>query len=475
MVVSLAAMLLGNATLFAQETGQAGAPDEALPDRRALYKEGLAAYDGGRYDRAYVLWKPLAENGYAAAQYSLGRLFEQGGGSIQSNPFMAALWYRQAAAQDVAAAQNNLAIMYAQGRGVPLNKGRAVELWDAAAANGHVVAKYNLALSYFNGDGVPEDRAAAIAWFREAAAEGVADAQFALGQLYRVGIAVPEDPALARGWYEKAAAQGHDDAQVAFDALAEVAPRYEVEEAPLQTAAAPAEASPEDASVEVGEAVEVERQANPTTNATDEDTADTEEAAPVIAPPETVERDMTVEATPLETASPADAPQVASLAPADGALPTAAADRDKGDDSEDEIAALIETGSGDSSAAGAAELPPKPRRKPKDIQIASTAADPAVADLVETPEAATTEGRFTVWLATTREKDEAERFWGQAQGSYPEIFAAVGKIVEPVDIAGAGANYRLLVGPLPSLAAAAAICRQLRAEQEAAFCIPRSD
>ena len=35
-------------------------------------KEGLEAFDRGQFDRAYVLWKPLAENGYTAAQYSLG-------------------------------------------------------------------------------------------------------------------------------------------------------------------------------------------------------------------------------------------------------------------------------------------------------------------------------------------------------------------------------------------------------------------
>ena len=187
-ILVLALILLGGgAILHAQSPENAQAPDYTRPLDKTLYKDGLTAYEAARFDRAYVLWKPLAENGYAPAQFSLGKLFDEGGGSIRANPFMAALWYRQAAAQDVPAAQNNLAIMYAKGRGVPFNEGRAVELWEQAAENGHAAAKFNLALSYFNGDGVPADQNVAVTWFHHAAADGVADAQFALGQLSRQG------------------------------------------------------------------------------------------------------------------------------------------------------------------------------------------------------------------------------------------------------------------------------------------------
>ena len=188
-VLGFALMLSGGgAMLHAQSPGNAQAPDYIPPLDKTLYKDGLTAYEAARFDRAYVLWKPLAENGYAPAQFSLGKLFDEGGGPIRANPFMAALWYRQAAAQDVPSAQNNLAIMYAKGRGVPLDEGRAVELWEQAAANGHVAAKFNLALSYFNGDGVPADRNVAVTWFHHAAADGVADAQFAWSREEAAGV-----------------------------------------------------------------------------------------------------------------------------------------------------------------------------------------------------------------------------------------------------------------------------------------------
>lgn len=190
-------------------------------DKAALYKKGIAAFEAGDFEQAYVIWKPLAENGYAVAQYSLGKLYDRGGGPIEKNAFMAALWYRQAAAQGVAAARNNLAIMYAQGRGVPANSARAVELWHQAAQQDHPMAQFNLGLSYFNGDGVAADPEAAVQWFERAADAGVVGAQYALGQILRQGAGVPRDPQRALVLYDQAARQGYEPAQRAAGELRE--------------------------------------------------------------------------------------------------------------------------------------------------------------------------------------------------------------------------------------------------------------
>ena len=201
---------------------RAAVPQSEDLESAARYRDGLTAFEAGDYDGAYVFWKPLAENGYAVAQYSLAKLYERGGGAILKNPVQAALWYRQAAAQGVAAAQNNLAIMYAKGDGVPKNPERAVELWRQAAELGHPMAKYNLALGYFNGDGVAVDREVSVTWFLGAARAGVGDAQYALGQLYRQGVGVEPDEAEALYWYEQAAGQGH---RVAADEAAKLRDR----------------------------------------------------------------------------------------------------------------------------------------------------------------------------------------------------------------------------------------------------------
>jgi len=124
-------------------------------------------------------------------------------------------------------------------------------------------------------------------------------------------------------------------------------------------------------------------------------------------------------------------------------------------------------------------VPPKPKRKPQKLQTASASPDAAAEQVAKAKLPVTavsaTQGGYAVWLATTGRKDEAESFWGQAKGSYPEIFAQVDGLIESVDIAGSRAKYRLLAGPLPTLAAGEAICRQLRAAQAQAFCIPWSN
>jgi hypothetical protein len=98
------------------------------------YDQGLLAYRTGDVERARDIWLPLAEGGHPIAQYSLGKLYDIGGGAIKPSGSQAALWYRQAAVQGVAAAQNNLALMYAQGLAdVPRDPAKAAKLWREAA------------------------------------------------------------------------------------------------------------------------------------------------------------------------------------------------------------------------------------------------------------------------------------------------------------------------------------------------------
>ncbi len=181
--------------------------------RAQSYDDGLRAYDTGDFAKALEIWGPLAENGDAVAQYSLGKLLENGGVGVPRDLAEAAKWYQRSASQGIAAAQNNLGLMYAQGRGVPQDVTLAVKFWRDAAAKDHVVAKFNLALAYFRGEGVAEDRVEAQRWFRAAAELGLADAQYALAQIIRMGLTAEADEAEALHWYQLAAAQGHVKAE----------------------------------------------------------------------------------------------------------------------------------------------------------------------------------------------------------------------------------------------------------------------
>ena len=62
----------------------------------ADFQAGLEAYNQGDYAAALGEWKPLAEAGDAAAQFNLGRLYEEGRG-VPRDGVRAFLWYRKAA------------------------------------------------------------------------------------------------------------------------------------------------------------------------------------------------------------------------------------------------------------------------------------------------------------------------------------------------------------------------------------------
>lgn len=96
-------------------------------------EDGQAAYNRGDYATAQRLWRPLAEQGVARAQNNLGVMYENGKG-VPPDINEALKWYRLAAEQGYAGAQNNLALIYAIGRVVPRNPVRAY-MWFSLAAS----------------------------------------------------------------------------------------------------------------------------------------------------------------------------------------------------------------------------------------------------------------------------------------------------------------------------------------------------
>jgi TPR repeat protein len=71
------------------------------------FGKGAAAYKSGDYATALREWTPLAKQGSASAQYSLGEMYENGWG-VPQNFESAVKWYRLAAEQGHASAQYKL-------------------------------------------------------------------------------------------------------------------------------------------------------------------------------------------------------------------------------------------------------------------------------------------------------------------------------------------------------------------------------
>lgn len=142
---------------------------------QADFQAGLVAIAQHDFPAALQAFKPLAEQGNAAAQVNLGNLYMKGLGVTQSYP-MARRWYRSAADQGERIAQSKLGILF------------------------------------YHGLGVEKDPAEAARWFQKAADQGVASAQSILGTLYAEGDGVPKDPARAYYWYTLAEEQGDAEA-----------------------------------------------------------------------------------------------------------------------------------------------------------------------------------------------------------------------------------------------------------------------
>jgi Caspase domain/Sel1 repeat len=101
------------------------------------------AYDRANYASALKVWLPLAQQGDAEAQVTLGEIYEKGFGGGVADPKLAAQWYLKAAEQ------------------------------------GNSRAKVNLGYLYEKGLGVKQDKAAALNWYRKASGLDNSDLQFA--------------------------------------------------------------------------------------------------------------------------------------------------------------------------------------------------------------------------------------------------------------------------------------------------------
>jgi TPR repeat protein len=132
------------------------------------YEDATAAYQRGDFATALRLVRPLAEQGFAKAQFNLGFMYDNGQGTAQDYR-EAIKWYRLAAEQGFAQARFNLGFMYDQGQGVAQDYLEALKWYRLAAEQGLAGAQFNLGVRYAKGQGVAQDYIRAHMWFNLAA------------------------------------------------------------------------------------------------------------------------------------------------------------------------------------------------------------------------------------------------------------------------------------------------------------------
>ncbi len=169
--------------------------------------DAKVAYSLGDYAQTIRLTKPLAEQGNAIAQTSLGFMFANGQGVIRDYQ-EAVKWYGLAAAQGLADAQFGIGVMYANGHGVKQDYQEAMRYFKLASAQGSASGQTYLGAMYASGQGVPKDYHEAVKWSRLAAAQGFPLGQSNLAISYATGQGVTKNDQEALRLFKLAAAQG---------------------------------------------------------------------------------------------------------------------------------------------------------------------------------------------------------------------------------------------------------------------------
>jgi localization factor PodJL len=204
-------------------------PSERLPD--AI---------GGPVLRAAAL------KGDPAAAYEIALRFAEGKG-VTANFDLAAKWYERAAQAGVVPAIFRLGTLYEKGLGVQKDVQAARRLYMQAAEFGNAKAMHNVAVLEADGGGKGANYKGAAQWFRKAADRGVADSQFNLGILYARGIGVEQNLAESFKWFSLAAAQGDADSARKRDDLAKRLDPQSLAAAQLAVQTFTPEPQPEDA------------------------------------------------------------------------------------------------------------------------------------------------------------------------------------------------------------------------------------
>jgi localization factor PodJL len=214
---SAAAPIPGVPTMAAEKdiTGSIGRPVPAMPAMDpALVSSPHGAFPATNVDKLpAAIGGPLraaAAKGDPAAEYEIALRYAEGRG-VPQNLAEAADWFDRAAKHGLAPAQFRLGGFYEKGFGVKKDLEAARRLYSAAAEAGNAKAMHNLAVLYAEGiDGKPDYQNAAK-WFRKAADYGLSDSQYNLGILYGRGIGMEPNLPEAYKWFTLAARDGDRD------------------------------------------------------------------------------------------------------------------------------------------------------------------------------------------------------------------------------------------------------------------------
>ena len=148
------------------------------------YDHALNSYNTKDYETAFSIWKRLANDDHADAQYALGVAYFKGEG-VSRDLSKAMNWFELAANSGNAEAMFNLGAAHWEGNGTRQSYADAVEWWKKSALMDQSAAQYNLGLAYYLGKGVEQDLNQALIWISKSASNGHSGAHKILSVLQK--------------------------------------------------------------------------------------------------------------------------------------------------------------------------------------------------------------------------------------------------------------------------------------------------
>ena len=193
----------------------------------SMYNEGLGVEPN--HEKALQCYLKAAELSVPEAYDYLGKAYEFGKLGVKPDPGKAIEYYKLGAEKGEEGCCNNLATLYAKGKGVRKNKKKAFKLFYRAAKRS-TDAKANLATCFEYGIGTEQDYSEAIKIYVSLAEEGdtasiekleslaehICDPEHfcVIGDCYNHGDGVDADEEKAIEYYKKSADMGNVDALI---------------------------------------------------------------------------------------------------------------------------------------------------------------------------------------------------------------------------------------------------------------------
>ena len=130
-----------------QKKVQSASSQYANSSSTKILRAGAAAAAKGDFLKTVALWHPLAEDGNASAQFGLGLIYRQGGGTmVERDQERAHQLFTKAGAQGHVRALFQLGVGYERGLGTKKDTQKALFFYQLAAAAHNIAAQFNLAI-----------------------------------------------------------------------------------------------------------------------------------------------------------------------------------------------------------------------------------------------------------------------------------------------------------------------------------------